>query len=158
MKEKRRPIGHLYVLSNPAMPGILKIGFTDRPQVEERVEELSRSTSVPLPFEVEYDQIVENPLQYERLLHARLDKYRVSSDKEFFRLDRLEALETINEVLFGSKTINIKKELEHILALHQKFPDMWTKDSTQHASAIKEVLASIETTHSNIKSEQDNSQ
>ena len=46
-------IGEVYVLSNPAMPGICKIGFTTRdPRV--RAEELfQNSTGVPTPFHVE---------------------------------------------------------------------------------------------------------
>ena len=40
----------VYVLTNPAMPGMVKIGMTDRPDVQRRMSELY-STGVPLPFE-----------------------------------------------------------------------------------------------------------
>ena len=40
----------VYVLTNPAMPGIVKIGMTDRPDVQRRMGELY-STGVPLPFD-----------------------------------------------------------------------------------------------------------
>src|SRR5581483_11866894 len=46
--------GYVYVLSNATMPGLLKIGKTTRSS-DERARELSRSTSVPSRFVVEYE-------------------------------------------------------------------------------------------------------
>ena len=40
----------VYVLTNPAMPGLVKIGMTDRDDVQRRMRDLY-STGVPLPFE-----------------------------------------------------------------------------------------------------------
>ena len=40
----------VYVLTNPAMPGIVKIGMTDRPDVQHRMGDLY-TTGVPLPFD-----------------------------------------------------------------------------------------------------------
>lgn len=42
----------IYVLTNDAMPGLIKIGRTSGESVERRVAELSRATGVPLPFKV----------------------------------------------------------------------------------------------------------
>jgi hypothetical protein len=44
--------GFVYVLSNPAMPGLLKVGSTVGP-VEKRAAGLSRMTGVPEPFKIE---------------------------------------------------------------------------------------------------------
>jgi hypothetical protein len=41
--------GFVYVLANPAFPGLLKIGFTNR-SVDDRMKELNSSTSVPAPL------------------------------------------------------------------------------------------------------------
>lgn len=43
----------IYVLTNEAMPGYVKIGKTTN-NLEQRVRDLSASTSVPLPFTVFY--------------------------------------------------------------------------------------------------------
>lgn len=43
----------VYVLTNEVMPGYFKIGKTNS-SLEQRVAELSRSTSVPLPVTVSY--------------------------------------------------------------------------------------------------------
>ena len=40
----------VYVLTNPAMPDIVKIGMTDREDVQRRMAELY-STGVPFPFD-----------------------------------------------------------------------------------------------------------
>ena len=40
----------VYVLSNPAIPGIVKVGMTDRPDVQRRMSDL-HTTGVPLPFD-----------------------------------------------------------------------------------------------------------
>ena len=42
--------GIVYVLTNPAMPGIVKIGKTSRGSIDARLNELY-STGVPVPFE-----------------------------------------------------------------------------------------------------------
>ena len=44
--------GYVYVLSNPRMPGLVKVGCSTRP-VDERVAELNSATAVPAPFVVE---------------------------------------------------------------------------------------------------------
>ena len=42
---------YVYILSNPTIPNILKIGFTGK-HPEIRAKEISRSTGVPLPYKV----------------------------------------------------------------------------------------------------------
>ena len=42
--------GLVYVLTNSAMPGLVKIGMTTRDSVDTRMKELY-STGVPVPFE-----------------------------------------------------------------------------------------------------------
>ena len=89
MRSNIRKIGHIYILSNPAMPGLLKIGFTKKSTVSERAEELSKNTAIPLPFVVEYDQLVDRPNFTESRLHRELKKYRISYEREFFILLRV---------------------------------------------------------------------
>ena len=45
--------GIIYVLTNPSMPGLVKIGKTARGDVNARLSELY-STGVPVPFECEF--------------------------------------------------------------------------------------------------------
>ena len=78
--------GFVYVLSNKAMPGLYKIGFTER-DIVERIAELSSSTGVPTPFEPLFALQVSNPTTAERLCHETLAPYRYNESREFFRLE-----------------------------------------------------------------------
>ena len=85
--------GSIYVLSHPQMPKLLKIGFTTR-QVEERVAELNAATAVPGPFIIEGVFPSSDPEQHESVVHGMLAECRVEN-KEFFRVDLIEALRTV---------------------------------------------------------------
>jgi hypothetical protein len=49
------------------------------------MEELSRATACPTPFELLAYLGCENPNWIEEQIHRHLDKYRVNSAREFFR-------------------------------------------------------------------------
>jgi len=123
MNNKKSDIGFIYVLSNPAMPGLLKIGFTQHSDTQKRVLELSKNTAVPLHFVLEFEQVIENPMQYERLIHARLSQYRLSLDKEFFRIDPDTAEKIILQVVFGSEDSDIRIQIQHLISLYKKYPN-----------------------------------
>lgn len=75
----------IYILTNEAMPGYVKIGKTNN-DLEQRIRELSASTSVPLPFTVFYACIVKNAQFVEHQLHDAFDDNRVNPKREFFRV------------------------------------------------------------------------
>lgn len=75
----------IYILTNEAMPGYIKIGFTNG-SVEERLRQLDR-TGIPLPFEVYYACEVENARKDERWLHEIFSDKRVRDKREFFKMD-----------------------------------------------------------------------
>ena len=89
--------GYIYILSNVSMPGILKIGFTTN-SPEDRVKDLSRATGVPTPFTVAFFMHVTSTSRAEREIHLKLDKYRVSANREFFTVPLQEAIKIIQEV------------------------------------------------------------
>lgn len=75
----------IYILTNEAMPGYVKIGKTAN-NLEQRVRELSASTSIPLPFTVFYACTVKSAQFVEHQLHDAFDDNRVNSKREFFRV------------------------------------------------------------------------
>lgn len=84
--------GFLYVLTNPTMPGVVKVGQTERhPQI--RATELSTSSGIPTPFIVEFFIEVTDAVKAEQLVHSELSKVRVSSDKEFVKALRIFCIE-----------------------------------------------------------------
>lgn len=75
----------IYILTNEAMPGYVKIGKTNN-DLEQRVRDLSASTSVPLPFTVFYACTVRNAQFVEHQLHDAFDNNRANPRREFFQI------------------------------------------------------------------------
>src|SRR5262252_884452 len=88
----------IYILENLSMPGLVKIGRTER-SVSERVNELSSHTGVPTGFDVFREYAVTNSVQAERMIHDRLADYRVSDNREFFRMDPEDAADVVDSIL-----------------------------------------------------------
>ena len=74
----------VYILINEAMPGIIKIGWTDN-SIEQRMKELDK-TGTPLPFTCYYAKRVEDPRFVESKLHEAFDEFRIRENREFFRM------------------------------------------------------------------------
>ena len=75
----------IYILTNEAMPGYVKIGKTST-SLEQRIRDLSASTSVPLPFTCFYACTVENMNFVEHQLHDAFDNNRINPKREFFQI------------------------------------------------------------------------
>ena len=75
----------VYILTNQAMPGIIKIGITDNP-IEQRMKELDK-TSTPLPFECYFAKKVSDNKFIESKMHEVFDSFRIRQNREFFRMD-----------------------------------------------------------------------
>lgn len=82
--------GFIYCMRSESMPGLYKIGQTERPP-SYRCDELSRSTSAPTPFEILLYAEVSSPRECERLAHAHFSAYRINDSREFFALPDLKA-------------------------------------------------------------------
>ena len=75
----------VYVLTNPAMPDLIKIGKTDN--LEQRVKQLSGHAGVPIPFEVHYACTVENASEVEKKVHHAFGDHRINARREFFEIN-----------------------------------------------------------------------
>ena len=82
-------------MSNPAHPGLLKIGQTSKDPLVRR-KELS-TTGVPEEFVIEYQALVSDYRRQEKYIHQKLSKVRHSDRKEFFSISVPEAINTIRE-------------------------------------------------------------
>ncbi len=76
----------VYVLTNEAMPGLVKIGLTTD-TVEARLTTLSSHSGVPLPFECYFAAEVKDCARTEKILHQLFAEARINPKREFFRLD-----------------------------------------------------------------------
>jgi hypothetical protein len=84
-------MGIVYVLTNAAMPGLVKIGMTDDQDPNSRIGQLY-TTGVPLPFEVQYACRVDKPDEVENALHVAFGPQRINPKREFFRIDADQAI------------------------------------------------------------------
>ena len=83
--------GWVYIISNKAMPGILKIGYTERtPYI--RAYELY-NTGCPYPYKVDYSVYVNKPFEVEQKAHELQRSTNVG--KEWFSCSQEKAIETI---------------------------------------------------------------
>jgi hypothetical protein len=78
--------GIVYVLTNAAMPGYVKIGLTRQDDVSDRVRQLD-NTSIPVPFECYYAARVPDCAKLERTLHFVFGENRARRSREFFTID-----------------------------------------------------------------------
>ncbi len=93
--------GWVYVLTNPAMPGLVKIGLTSRdPQA--RAAELTQASGVPAPFALAWCRGVADCAAVEAAVHRMLADRRVSGRREFFRCTAKAARQVI-ETAAGAK-------------------------------------------------------
>jgi len=132
MTDEDENIGQIYILRNEAMPGLYKIGVTSRDDVNERIRELF-TTSVPLPFTLEFACKVKDYKGVEKDIHTLISEHRIHDNREFFRIDplhlkpllkRLEIEETtksINEEYNKTITPNDKEAITKFIQKRPKF-------------------------------------
>ena len=88
--------GFVYVMSNPGMPKLLKIGKSSKDPSTFRLDELN-TTGVPFPFGCEYYIYVDDCDWLERNVHAELGEFRPNQKREFFEVNCSEAIKTIQK-------------------------------------------------------------
>lgn len=81
----------VYILTNEAMPNLVKIGKTTRSDVQTRMNELY-SSGVPFQFECAYAVEVDDCSTVEKALHIAFDPNRVNQKREFFSIDPEQAI------------------------------------------------------------------
>ncbi len=88
--------GFLYVLTNPTMPGLSKVGKTTR-EPDTRVAELSSPTGVPQPFSLIFQQPVSDCDSAEAWVHRELERggYRHAQNREFFNAPLHVVVQTV---------------------------------------------------------------
>lgn len=129
--------GFVYVMINPAMQGLVKIGLTKKSS-SERTKGL-RGTGVPDDFLVVYDELLTDCEYVEKRLHKRFDEYRYKPNREFFQIPIREAIRGLMEESVGFIVPRVGAEggVEILPDLKKKYP-----------SYLKPDFHSIKITHS----------
>lgn len=107
--------GYVYILSNESLPNVLKIGYTQNSPYQRQAELFT--TGLPTPFVVEKFFFVEDACVCEELVHIRLNRSRVSDDREFFKVEidkatRVveQAIDDMRERLWSGNKNNLKNQ------------------------------------------------
>ena len=107
-------MGTLYCFSNESMPGILKIGMTERTP-EARLAEANSSDTwrPPTPYKIEFAKKVYNHKDKEKCLHILLEQYteRIHPRREFFRVSP-EEVRKFFDLMDGEMWIQASDDLE----------------------------------------------
>lgn len=90
--------GWVYIVSNQAMPGLLKIGFSTKDPALRALD--LNNTGSPHPYVVVYDALVHEPRDIEQRVHAALKAQCVG--KEWFNCSREVAIRAIRRIADGS--------------------------------------------------------
>ncbi|TGE15535.1 GIY-YIG nuclease family protein [Hymenobacter elongatus] len=99
----------VYVLTNPAMPGLVKIGRTSHNDAKTRIDQLY-TTGVPVPFTLEFVCKVPNSEEVEKALHVAFSPYRVNAKREFFSIDANQAIAILKLLHVQDATLEIENQ------------------------------------------------
>ena len=96
-KVKASGRGVVYILSNPAMPGLVKIGYAKTVQgVKSRMSALY-TTGVPVPFKCEFAMQVDDAKEQESKLHRLFKGARINKKREFFEVEPEDLIEFLQD-------------------------------------------------------------
>lgn len=107
--ETNQALSVVYVLTNPAMPGLVKIGRTSQEQAKARLDQLY-TTGVPVPFELQFACRVPNPTEVELALHRAFAPQRINPKREFFRLEADQVISILRLLHVEEKTAEIASQ------------------------------------------------
>lgn len=102
--------GIIYVLTNEAMPGLVKIGKTTQDMPQVRMDQLY-TTGVPVPFECAIAMRVEDPGAIEQALHIAFGPQRINARREFFEISPEQAIAIIKQL--GSEDVTPQVSAEN---------------------------------------------
>ncbi len=113
--------GIVYLLSNPYMPGLVKIGMTKQEDLEKRMKELY-TTGVPVAFKCEFACKVNNKdcAKIEKALHTAFEPQRVNKNREFFKINVEQARAILELFHHTDVTEDVSEEIENDLTQEDK--------------------------------------
>lgn len=121
MNTKQANYGIVYVPTNPAMPGLVKIGMTTRDNLDARMRELY-GTGVPVPFECKYACKVKasDCAKIEKALHTAFAPNRININREFFQIKPEQAMAILELFNREDVTQEITEEIDNDLTTEDK--------------------------------------
>lgn len=108
-------MGYIYILTNPSIPNYVKIGYTARDDVQDRVKELNRTECTPLAFRIYATYQVDCKQPADVFFHCIIDEL----DSTLRSKDIIENKERVREffAMTAEKAFSI---LEAIAKMHDR--------------------------------------
>ena len=110
----------VYIFSNPAMPGYIKIGRTSRDDVKPRLKELSDLTGIPMPFVCIYAAEVADAKKVEDAIHTAFAVDRPNPRREFFTTSPERIIALLKAHAISDKTPLAQEVLAEITSPEDK--------------------------------------
>jgi hypothetical protein len=123
--------GKIYILTNKMFKdNIIKIGKTNRDDVEVRIKELNRLTGVPFPFECYSAFELDNYHNVEKILHTayagaekrtfeRKEFFEINPEKARLLLSQIAEISNGVEVMLQNNKIYSEQELNNIESINK---------------------------------------
>ena len=126
--------GIVYLLTNPAMPGLVKIGMTAQEDIDKRMKELY-TTGVPVPFDCQFACRVKKSdcAKIEKALHTAFEPQRINANREFFRINVGQAKAILELFHHTDVTEEVTDEIQNDLTDDDKAA---TKKAQVHRPAL----------------------
>ena len=115
--------GIVYILTNPCLEGWVKIGMTERNDIERRLRELNSPANIPLSYRCYAVYEVDNPLEVERRIHNIIDRIDSSlrareqlnngriREREFFKISPETAYSVFKDIAILRHDMDKLKQL-----------------------------------------------
>jgi hypothetical protein len=104
----------VYVLTNPSMPELTKIGKTTQEDIKSRMSQLY-TTGVPVPFECVYACEVADCAAVESALHLAFGNTRVNPKREFFRIEPERVVAILKLLAAKDVTPSVERDINDSL-------------------------------------------
>lgn len=104
--------GWVYIISNSAMPGLVKVGFSSK-DPDLRASELSHTGS-PYPYVVDYEVLTEHPRDIEQQVHRKLSACR--EGREWFRCTSEFAVSVVQQIVGDGAIVESFKRADRLKA------------------------------------------
>ena len=113
--------GIVYLLTNPVMSGLVKIGMTTQEDIDKRMKELY-TTGVPVPFECQFACKVKKTdcAKIEKALHTAFEPQRINANREFFRIQVNQAKAILELFHHTDVTEEVSDEIQNDLTDEDK--------------------------------------
>jgi hypothetical protein len=133
--------GIVYILTNEAMPGYVKIGLTQQNDVGDRVKQLD-NTSIPVPFECYFAANVADCRKVERTLHFVFGEKRARRSREFFTIEP-DLAKAIIELVAIDKIIITDEEQDIDAQERQEIEEMRSRREIRTFKTLNVPIGSI---------------